>query len=584
MLLPEQEGKGRTRLRDLDAAEVSFVSTGANRRKFLIFKRGRKPLEAAEKGGPGSGPQPGGGAGKSQEEHKKDFENSSKGKILTAGGAQFHSGGHTREEAKAKAGELRAQGIHGAISHVSGPKTGGKSNYAVVRPKEKVTHSAVRKDALTTQGREHIAEHNFAIPPDRYPIHDAAHARNALARSSGKPEEARVKAAVYRKYPSLKPDSTAKGGKEMPGDNHGKIRDMIAKTSPEIMAKVGEHLAKYGAVAKDGLDDGGGEQAVETELAGLDEATQAALKAVVRILVPFKDKISPVLLDEVLELAGFAGDEGDEMGGEDAVGKLDGVEGEDAVGKGTIIGNPGDVSKGFRAIPARVESEDEDVLPSGVKKSHFHEAVKSGNTAYNEHLEKLGYEKYPMAEMAQKNHDGQPVEKRKGEQVAKSGTDLSRVDPKTRAQIDQIFETNKELVAKNASLEARVAAGEAETRRKELVAKASGWTHLGLPQGDVLAQLLLADKAGKESLELVCKNFEAVNAQAKAGGLFGEVGSSQAGGGAGDPWAKIEALAGAYVAKASGKVSKADAVSAVLETDEGKKLYAEHQAARPKGI
>jgi hypothetical protein len=38
----------------------------------------------------------------------------------------------------------------------------------------------------------------------KYPIHDAAHARDALARSSGKPEHASVVAAVKRKFPGIK--------------------------------------------------------------------------------------------------------------------------------------------------------------------------------------------------------------------------------------------------------------------------------------------------------------------------------------------------------------------------------------------
>ena len=62
--------------------------------------------------------------------------------------------------------------------------------------------------ALTTAGRKHIKTSNFAIPERRaYPIQDIAHARNALARVSanGTPaEKARVKRAVYRKYPRLK--------------------------------------------------------------------------------------------------------------------------------------------------------------------------------------------------------------------------------------------------------------------------------------------------------------------------------------------------------------------------------------------
>jgi hypothetical protein len=49
---------------------------------------------------------------------------------------------------------------------------------------------------------------SFALPSKRkYPINDIAHARNALARVAqhGTPsEKRRVRAAVVRKYPSLK--------------------------------------------------------------------------------------------------------------------------------------------------------------------------------------------------------------------------------------------------------------------------------------------------------------------------------------------------------------------------------------------
>ena len=37
---------------------------------------------------------------------------------------------------------------------------------------------------LTSKGRKQLSKSAFAIPPDRYPIHDLAHARNALARVS----------------------------------------------------------------------------------------------------------------------------------------------------------------------------------------------------------------------------------------------------------------------------------------------------------------------------------------------------------------------------------------------------------------
>jgi hypothetical protein len=49
-----------------------------------------------------------------------------------------------------------------------------------------------------------LPKEDFVFPKTRrYPIEDAAHARDALARSSGKPEHATVVAAVKRKYPEI---------------------------------------------------------------------------------------------------------------------------------------------------------------------------------------------------------------------------------------------------------------------------------------------------------------------------------------------------------------------------------------------
>jgi hypothetical protein len=72
-----------------------------------------------------------------------------------------------------------------------------------VSGKRKV-EQALTAAALTTKRRNALQARDFAIPEDRaYPIYDQAHARNALARSSGKPEEARVRRAVCRRYPDM---------------------------------------------------------------------------------------------------------------------------------------------------------------------------------------------------------------------------------------------------------------------------------------------------------------------------------------------------------------------------------------------
>jgi hypothetical protein len=60
---------------------------------------------------------------------------------------------------------------------------------------------------LSGKKRKALKTQSFAIPGERkYPIHDAAHARNALARVAqhGTPaEKARVRAAVKRRYPNI---------------------------------------------------------------------------------------------------------------------------------------------------------------------------------------------------------------------------------------------------------------------------------------------------------------------------------------------------------------------------------------------
>jgi len=59
---------------------------------------------------------------------------------------------------------------------------------------------------LTARGRKRIKADNFALSGRRYPIHDRAHARNALSRVAqhGTPsEKATVRRKVKRKYPDI---------------------------------------------------------------------------------------------------------------------------------------------------------------------------------------------------------------------------------------------------------------------------------------------------------------------------------------------------------------------------------------------
>jgi hypothetical protein len=59
---------------------------------------------------------------------------------------------------------------------------------------------------LSAKTRNALSEKAFALPGRRYPIHDVAHARNALARvaQNGTPaEQAVVKHKVHARYPAI---------------------------------------------------------------------------------------------------------------------------------------------------------------------------------------------------------------------------------------------------------------------------------------------------------------------------------------------------------------------------------------------
>ena len=66
------------------------------------------------------------------------------------------------------------------------------------------------KDLSSSKNRKNLKKSSFALPDEeKYPIPDISHARNALARvaqNGTASEQKKVRAAVEKKYPSLKKD------------------------------------------------------------------------------------------------------------------------------------------------------------------------------------------------------------------------------------------------------------------------------------------------------------------------------------------------------------------------------------------
>lgn len=79
-------------------------------------------------------------------------------------------------------------------------------NAEIVRARAAVRalREGLTEATLTARARKQIDPSDFVFPKDkRYPIHDRAHASNALARSAGKPEASTVKSKVCARYPDL---------------------------------------------------------------------------------------------------------------------------------------------------------------------------------------------------------------------------------------------------------------------------------------------------------------------------------------------------------------------------------------------
>lgn len=80
---------------------------------------------------------------------------------------------------------------------------------------------------LTVEARRKLKPSDFVFPDRKaFPIHDEAHARDALARSSGKPEAAAVKAAVKKKWPGIKQSGSTPTTKDTNDDGQAPLRKM----------------------------------------------------------------------------------------------------------------------------------------------------------------------------------------------------------------------------------------------------------------------------------------------------------------------------------------------------------------------
>lgn len=118
-------------------------------------------------------------------------------KGLTAIGAQHG--------AAAAAGALRGPTVGGPMSATPGPQAPAMQPGGGAPPPAPGPGPAMMAKGghMNAAKRNSLPKGDFAGPDRSYPINDANHARAALSRASGKPVEARVRAAVHRKFPDI---------------------------------------------------------------------------------------------------------------------------------------------------------------------------------------------------------------------------------------------------------------------------------------------------------------------------------------------------------------------------------------------
>ena len=381
-------------------------------------------------------------------------------------------------------------------------------------------------------------------------------------------------------------------GNQMPRAERQSIRDMINSVDAKTMGRVEKVIKSMHPIEKESGDmepkkdssvfkeDG---VCKEDMSAPISDRAQAALKAVARILAPFKDELHDGHMDAVQHEIGMKKSPEHESVHE---------------GKLPEVGEH-DLAEKAKAYPEKVKEE------------HHAEAVGMAKKAYAEHLEKMGYRKYedPSLEdangevnkgkhddMEEEDEDEDEAEIEKGAHVSKtsvnkSAVDLSSFPKEQRKQLEMIFKANadlqaqnKELVQKAANLEKAVADRDAKEKEREFVAKAASFTHLGIPTEEVVESLRDAAKVGQKSYERVCKQFATISEQNRNGGLFKELGSRLPDNGSLDAEMRLEKLVDSVVQKADTKVSRAEIYEQVIQSNEGARLYAEMKSKRPGGI
>jgi hypothetical protein len=231
--------------------------------------------------------------------------------------------------------------------------------------------------------------------------------------------------------------------------------------------------------------------------APLSDQHKAGLQAIARIAGPMKDHVKPEHMMKVLQSAGYDMSKAMAPKEPSVGGSEHEEEQEEPMAKGQmaipeeVLSDMKDVlkEKMMKGEPLEKfddsdddedddwEDEDGDEMDKCIK-SHVKQASGEAVKAYKAQMEKLGYRKYPDAEVSMKGiHkdlkqvDASDENKEHGEaqsmdkSIMKS-LDLSKVDPKVKTALEAVFKSQEVAVQKAARLEGELKT-EREARRRK---------------------------------------------------------------------------------------------------------------------
>jgi len=175
---------------------------------------------------------------------------------------------------------------------------------------------------------------------------------------------------------------------------------------------------------------------------------------------------------------------------------------------------------------------------------------------------------------AKQEPEKEKPEMKKKEEIKKE--DLSGLTPEMQASIKAVMKSSEDLKGQVANVEKSNQELKDEIETKKFVTKAEGLTDLGIEAdklGPVLKSLSEKDPEAYKELEPI---LEKANTTIKKS-AFAEIGTSTNGGGT--SWTKIEKMAEELAGK-DNTITKEQAMSKILKTEEGIKLMQEYRAEK----